>query len=194
MAQNALLKALEDDARAQALNIIKEAEDAAAVVVAQAEKEAGEALQARLTAMSGEFERRKAAEINFAKTRTQTALLSVRCALIAGAFSKAAEAVRKLPGYEYAELLNRLLAEAMEVWAAHGNASRPVVLAAPEDAGLIAGAGAEIKPNGRVSLGVMLQSNDGRVEYENTVGSRLNLVRPEMMPILDRILFDKTKT
>jgi len=194
MPQNALLKALEDDARSQVMQIIKEAEDAAAEMIAQAEKDAGDTTHLRLMAMTGEFERLMASAINSAKTRTHAALLNVRCALIDEAFNKAAEAVRGLPGNEYAELLNRLFFEALEALAGQSPDSKPVVLVAPEDAALIKSGGAEIRPDARVSLGVILRSTDGRVEYENTVGSRIGMVKPEMMPILDKILFDKTKT
>ncbi|MBI5970433.1 MAG: hypothetical protein HY884_04700 [Deltaproteobacteria bacterium] len=191
MPQDALLRALENDARSQTMQIIKEAEDAAAVLIAQAEKEAGETARLRLMAMTGEFERRKAAAINSAKTRTHAAILDVRCSLIDEAFNGALQAVKALPKDEYAILLNRLLDEAMDALA--DKDSKPVALVAPVDAALIKSGRAEIRPDARVSFGIILQSTDGRVVNENTMSSRIGMVKPELMPILDKILFDKAK-
>ena len=120
--------------------------------------------------------------------------LNVRCSLIDETFAGALAAVNDLPKDEYAAFLNRLLSEVLSEWATQSVNSKPVVLIAPEDAGFIKSGGVEIRPDARVSLGVILLSTDGRVEYENTVGSRINMVKAELMPLLDKILFAKADT
>jgi len=189
MAQDALLKAIEEDARAQAERIIEESEEAARGIVKDAEDEVSGIRAERLAALAQRLERRKASLLNGARINTGALKLRARLDVIERVLALTEERARGTTREEYGTLLNRFYEELEKKWLEEAETEPPIVLVNPEDAGLLDGRGVEIKPDPGVSIGVVFTSRDGRKRYENTVSSRIRKARGEMVMEIDRLIF-----
>lgn len=186
MAQDALLKAIEDDALAEKEAILKEAEDASVAIIEQARTEASAWKDERMSALRLSFAARRAVLTGSAKVRSQALKLKARHALIQEVLREAVNSFGEQGGFD--GLLNRFYAELKVEWDLAGLPS-PVVLVNPADAGLITAEGVEVKTDKDVRLGVVFVSKDGKTRYENTVDSRLKKALKTLEPEIDRLLF-----
>lgn len=184
MAQEALLKAIEEDARAQTSRIVSEAEEAARTIVEDAEGEVRKVRDERLKSRALSMERQKASAVNNARTRANGLNLSVRHGIIEEVIKETEERFGKMPKDEYSALLNRFYGELKDSWPTE--AGGYTVLVNPSDANLIEGA--DLRPDPGISLGVAFVSKDGRVRFENTVGSRLQKARPRLVTVINGMI------
>ncbi len=187
MAQDALLKAIEEDAYAQTDRIVSEAEEAAKSIVEDARNEVRKLREERLKSLALSMERRKASTINGARTRANGLKLSVRHEIIEGVLKEAEQSFRGLPNEEYSRLINNLYGELKNDWPFEaGNA---IALVNPNDAGLIKDGFAQVKPDAGVTLGVVFTSKDGRIRFENTVRSRIQKARSSLLTAINKTVF-----
>lgn len=185
---NALLKAIEEDAFAESGRLVKEAEGAAAAIVGEAEREVAAEREERLGALYQGFEKRRASAVNNARIRVNAIKLMARREVVEGALSGLLTEAGRMPDAEYAALLMRFFKELERAWK-QSSASEPRVLAGAREAGLLAKAGiaAEIDP--AVSLGVVFKSKDGRLRFENTIHSRIEKAGSVLVMELNRHIF-----
>ena len=190
MAQEALLKAIEEDARAQCERIVEEAEGLARAVTGEAEEEVLTLRTEGLKSLSERMERRRASLVNRARIRSRALTLRARLDIMEVVLEEAVKRIMGLPREKYRELLVRLYAELERVWEAEGGGKdTPVVLASPEDAAFLRETGREARPDPGVSLGVVFTTGDGRKRYENTVPARMKKAREMIVAGLDRLIF-----
>ncbi|GMR04603.1 MAG: hypothetical protein BMS9Abin23_0503 [Thermodesulfobacteriota bacterium] len=189
MAEEDLLKAVEEDARAQAQGLIQDAEKEAAGIVEEAESEAASVRAERLGALSEAMARRRTALINGARIRTAALKLEARLGVIEEAVVMAVKRLKGLPEDKYRILLNRFFKELERRWQEAGPGTDPVVFVNPADVDIIEDQPVEIRPDADVSLGVVFASADGRIRFENTVETRIKRARPEIVMDLDKLLF-----
>ncbi|MBI5491703.1 MAG: hypothetical protein HY893_02095 [Deltaproteobacteria bacterium] len=185
MAQEALLKAIEEDAYAQTGRIVSEAEEAAKSIIEDAEKDVLRVRDERLKSLALSMERRKASSLNNARIQANGLKLSVRHGIIEEVLKEAVDSFGKLPAEDYSRLVNRLYDELKSNWPPE--AGRPTVLVNPSDAGLIK-AGADLMPDAGVSLGVVFTSKDGRVRFDNTVRSRIQKARASLVTMINGMI------
>lgn len=185
---NALLKAIEDDAFAESERLVKEAEGAAAAIVGEAEAEVAAEREERLRALYQGFEKRRASAVNNARIRVNAIKLMARREVVEGVLSGLLTEAGRMPDAEYAALLMRLFKELERAWK-QSSIEEPRVLAGAREAGLLAKAGiaAEIDP--AVSLGVVFKSKDGRLRFENTIHSRIEKAGSVLVMELNRHIF-----
>lgn len=189
MAQDALLAALDDDARAQAESIIRSAEEEAAALIAAAVEEAGIMLEHMLAEAGRSFDRSRAELMNGARVRAAAALMDCRRGLMEEVFERSTRSFSALDRTEYGRILNLWYDELKAAWDEAGMPGEPVVIVNPVDLELIGERGALLRPDPLLGHGLVFVSGDGRVRFENTFSSRLYKSKEDLMPLLDRILF-----
>lgn len=176
MARDALLKAIEDDARAQSEAIVKEALDAASAIISGAEAQTTAIIEDRRASFKTELDGKRASILNGARVSARSVRLAQRWAAIDHAFELALSRFKEMPRPEYGELLGRFHDELARAWDA-ALAGEPIVLINPQDVQLLGRVGATVRPDDTVSLGVVFVSADGRIRFENTVPSRMSRLR-----------------
>lgn len=188
MAQESLLAALEEDARAQADSIIRSAQTQAAALMAAAGEEAASATDAMLALSARAIDRSRAALLNGARVRAAALIIDSRRALMDAVFERSALAFSSIERTEYRRILNRWYDELKAAWDEAGLTAEPVVIVNPADRELLDQSGFLLKADPLVTHGLVFVSADGRVRFENTFASRLDRAREDVMPLLERIL------
>lgn len=184
---DALLKAVEEDARREAERIIKEAEYAASSIIRCALDEAGELKSRRLSSLDDALKRKRASMTEGARIRAKGEMLKARRETVESATLTALERIKGLSGREYSMLLRRLYDELKASWD-ESREGAPKVLTNPRDTGILKEFGVEAAPDPAISLGVAFVSGDGLVTLENTVYSRMEKVLSVLSTGIDRIL------
>lgn len=188
MPADALIRAIEQDARLQCESLLRDAEEAAGEVMAAAEKAMLAESRARKGSLSSALDRKAAAAVNAARTMAAGRLLALRGEMAEEALRRAEQGFRELTRERYSALLKRLYSELKADWLEAHEPEAHIVLINPADIGLVEDPEAEFSPDEGVSLGVVFLSKDGRLRYENTVSSRITRGRDTLIPIVDRIL------
>lgn len=190
MAEETLLKTLEEDARNQAAGIIEEAERRAREIIDGARSEAASLKEARLSELSAALGKERSALLNSARVKASGALLEVRRAVIDSVLEGVVESYREMPEQEYAALLKRLCSILKKDLAADSE-SAPVIRVNPADLGKLGNAGVEVAADPSVSLGVVYASADGKVRKVLTIPSIISKTRKTLETEIDRTLFGK---
>lgn len=188
MAEDTLLKTLEEDARIQADGILKDAERRAREIIDEAERESAVLKEARLAELSAALKKERSALLNSARVRSSGAMLEVRRSVIDSALESAVESFRGMPEKEYSGLLKRLCSILKKDLSADGE-SRPVIRVNPADIGKLDDTDVEFVPDPEVSLGVVYASADGKVRKELTIPSIIRKTRKTLETEIDKALF-----
>ena len=190
MAEDTLIAALEEDARAQASRILIEAREAGEAALAEARAQIERERDKRARELEARLKGQRAALLNAARTRASGARLGVRLGLIGRLLIEAEKRFSSLPEDEYRNLLNRLFSELKAEWEKERPGESPVVLVNPADTGLLE-TSLTLKADKGVRAGVVFASTDGTVRFENTVQARLSKGKAVMVPAINKILFDE---
>ncbi|MBI5586844.1 MAG: hypothetical protein HY889_00580 [Deltaproteobacteria bacterium] len=188
MAEDTLLKTLEEDARAQASEVLKDAERRSQEIFEAARRESASLKEARLKELSATLMKERSALLNSARVRASGALLEVRRSVIDAVLKKAVESFNLLPEKEYSGLLKRLYSILEKDWESVGT-GRPIVRINPSDTGKIDEKGAVLVPDPSVSLGLVFTSADGKVRKELTIPSIVRKAAKTLETEVDKVLF-----
>lgn len=191
MPQDPLIAALEEDARSQASRIIEEAEEAREALLRQAREDAQREGEERLMDARERLRKERAARINAARTKATGVKLGVRQELITRAIDEARKRFFSLKGEDHSKLIAHLYGELERDWARARHNEAPVVRVNPADVKLIRADGAIVEPDESIAAGVVFTSADGRVRFENTVSSRIERAKKDMIPAINEMLFDE---
>ncbi len=189
MAEDALLAALEEDARSQAEYIIEGAEAEAAALIKSAGEEAEVMLEAMLAQAARSVDRLRAEMMNNARVRASAKLIDCRRGLMEDVFERSANAFSSLERTEYGRILNLWYDELKAAWDKAGMEGDLAVHVNPVDLELIDGRGLLLKPDPAVRLGLVFVSADGRVRLENAFSTRMDKAKEDLVPRIDSILF-----
>ncbi|CAG1065467.1 V/A-type H+/Na+-transporting ATPase subunit E [uncultured bacterium] len=189
MAEDTLISALEEDARAQAGRIIEEAREAAEAALRDAGEQIAREQEARVAELEAALKGQRAAMLNAARTRASAARLAVRHSLIERALEEAGAKFSSMPKDEYRRLLTGLFFELKADWEKGRPGEAPVVFVNPADVGLFESS-YTIKGDEGVKLGVVFASGDGTVRFENSIPGRLSRAKAVMVPAMNEMLFD----
>lgn len=187
MGKEALLEALEADVSAQCERIVSEAGEAAAAVVAEAEKAVREASAARMKDAALSLGKKRTAALLEARIRAEGVKLDARRGLIKDAIGRAVEDIRRMPGEDYARVLGGFIEEIKGEARRHGWKGSVLQLRVnPADVELVKGHGVEAVADPAVELGAVYISDDGRFRFENTVASRVKRSLDEIEALVNR--------
>lgn len=188
MAEDTLITALDEDARAQAERIMTDAREAAEAVMREAREQVSRERETRALELETRLRGQKAALLNTARTRASGGRLSVRRALVERALTEAEKRFAAMPKEEYRQLLDQLFSELKNEWEKGRPGESPIVLVNPADTSFLESS-LTLKADESVSLGVVFTSADGTVRFENTVAARLFRAKAVMVPALNEMLF-----
>lgn len=196
MSEKELLKALEEDARRECAAILENASKEAEAVVQGVVKELERSRAERFENMKVSIELQRMRMSAGAKLRAKGLALNQRQAAIAKVLRCAHNRFKQIPKDKaYPDILKRLLSEAVDNWRNYMKGEKALIAASKEDASVFKSlkhiADCEIIPDerGRMSPGVIIISKDKRYKVTNTLESRLDKARPELVSIIDRALF-----
>lgn len=190
MAEDALITALEEDARSQAERIIEDAREAAEAALREAHAEVAREREVRALELEARLKGQRAALLNTARTKASGGRLSVRRDLTERALIEAEKRFSSTAKEEYRHLLNLLFLELKAEWEKARPGESPVVFVNPADTGLLETA-LKLKADEGVRLGVVFSSVDGTVRFENTIAARLSKGKAVMVPAINEMLFDE---
>lgn len=188
MAEDTLITALDEDARAQAERILIEAREAAEAVMRESREQISRERETRAIELEARLKGQRAAMLNTARTKASGGRLSVRRALVERALTEAEKRFAAIPKEEYRHLLNQLFSELKTEWEKQRPGESPIVLVNPAETGLLETA-FTLKPDEGVRAGVVFMSIDGTVRFENTIPARLFRAKAVMVPALNEMLF-----
>lgn len=190
MAEDTLIAALEEDARAQAERILIEAREAGEAALAEAREQAAREREERSQELEARLKGQRAALLNDARTRASGGKLKVRHELLERVLVEAEKRFSSMPKEHYRLLLNQLFNELKAEWEKQRPFDAPVVLVSPADIGLLE-TRLDLRGDKAVSLGVVFSSGDGTVWFENSIPARLSRARAVMVPAVNKLLFGR---
>ncbi|MEE8573814.1 MAG: V-type ATP synthase subunit E [Thermodesulfobacteriota bacterium] len=184
MGQDELVKALEEESRAEVARIIGEAEIEAAATLSRAAERSGAASGSRAGFLRDELVKKKTAAINLERNIARGKALTLKRALIKEAEDEAIKSI--MTGGDYSAVLNVFYDELLATTAE----DNPTILVNPADTKLIKSSKARITPDETVKAGVVYLSKDRTFRSENSLPARLEKLRKVLTPRLAKILFD----
>lgn len=193
MTQDALLKAIEDDALAEKAVLLKEAEEAVSAIMQQARAESAAWKEKRMALVKDSLAKKKAGLTGTARVRAGALKLSLRRKLAEEVLRETAKLLEAAQKSERETLINRFYNELKAEWVKAGLArgDMPTALVNPLDVGLIKADGIELKGDDGIGFGVVFISKDGKTRFENTISGRMKRAAKALEVELDRILFNK---
>jgi vacuolar-type H+-ATPase subunit E/Vma4 len=193
MTQDALLKAIEDDALAEKAVLLKEAEEAVSAIMQQARAESTAWKEKRIALVKVSLANKKAGLLGAARVRANALKLRLRRSLAKEVLEEAAKLLEASQKGERQTLINRFYNELKAEWVKAGLApgDTPTALVNPLDVGLIKADGNELKGDGGIGFGVVFISKDGKTRFENTINGRMKRAAKALEVEVDSILFNK---
>lgn len=188
MAEDALLKAIEEDAASEIERLLSDARSAASGIIQRAREDARRTEEAEVARLTASLEKKRETETALARARADALRLSARREAIEAVIKEAEDRfAERTDRGDYKAVINGFLDELLKEWdqAAFG---APTALLNPVDIGLVKRDGLEFRPDALVKLGVVLVSTDGAIRFENTVGSRLKKAERLLCARLDRLI------
>jgi len=200
MSEKEFLKALEEDTRRKCQAILEKARIEAETLIKETADNLEEIRGRELERVKSLMQWKRCALLARARLNAMEILLKERWKVAETILD---EATRRLMGMrsdrDYPVILERLFEEAMDRWRIHGMGQKAMVILSKEDIPLLdifsSYSGCEIVADetGTIPPGVIVTSQDGKYRVLNTLLSRLEKVRLEMIMIIDRILFSGEK-
>lgn len=196
MSEKEFLQALEEDTRRKCQEILDKARIEAEAMMNRAAEEVEKMRERQLEKVKASMQSKRQAILAKARLNAREILLKERREVSARVMDEALSRLQRMRGdRDYSDTLKRLFKEAMDKWLIHGIGQKAVVILSKEDIPLlktsVRNAGCEMVPDetGKMAPGVIIMSQDGKYRILNTLLSRFEKARPEMIAIIDRILF-----
>lgn len=196
MSEKELLKALEQDARRECAAIIEEAEKEAGAILKAAAEEADGLRQKEFEKAKISIELQKARMLANARLCASELILKQRRLAIDKVLDIARDRLQNLrQDKDYTDILKSLFKEAADEWLTHMKDEKAAVAALKEDIAILAklnnALGFELIPCQMENMrqGVVIMSKDKRYKIVNTLESRLEKARLELVPMIDKALF-----
>jgi V/A-type H+-transporting ATPase subunit E len=193
-----IIKKIESDSKAEAEEILKEAEETASEILSEAEEKAKTIENEILQRGKREAEQEKQRIIANAKLRARKILLDTKEELIDSVFSKVREELSDLDkSKEYPEILSNLIVEA----ATSIGGNEIILYCRKEDSKILTQEFLKKlskKLNCKLTLasesinatgGVIARSVDGKIEVDNTLETRMERLKEDLRSTAARILF-----
>jgi V/A-type H+-transporting ATPase subunit E len=191
MALDEILKALEEEGDREVAEIIAKARAQADKIIEEAKEEAKRLKNEEVDKAKRAAESESARIINAARLFAKKEIIRAKEECIKKVVEEARERLKNLRrGKEYPQILQRLIAEAME-----GVDGRVVVKVNPEDKELAQKLLSdfqityELKPESNIEGGLQVQTKDASIFINNTLESRLNKAAQLLKTEVTKILF-----
>lgn len=196
MSEKEFLQALEEDTRRKCQDILEKARLEAEAMIKGAAEDVEKMRDREIEKIKASMQSERLAMLAKARLKAREILLKERQEASARVLDEVWSRLKGIRGdRSYPDILERLFKEAMDKWRIHGIGQKAVGILLKEDIPLlktlVSDAECEMTPDetGNMAPGVIIMSEDGKYKIINTLHSRFEKARPEMVAIIDRILF-----
>ena len=191
MALEDMLKALEEEGRAECERILSQAKARADQIIKEAEQEGTSIKQAHMVKAEALLKSERSKILNEASFTVKKAVIQAKDSLISKVFDRISERVQKIrESSEYREVFRKLASEAL------ANTQGKIVISVDKRDEDIAksilkdlGADYELRTDLECGGGLAVTTVDGRITFVNTLDSRLDKARAVLKPDVASILF-----
>lgn len=196
MSEKELLKALEEDAKRECTAILENARQEADAITKAAIEDQERLMKEKFENTKLHMHSERTRMMANARLYANEATLKERNLVLSRVFDIVYDKIDGLrSAKDYPKIFEKLLREALDTWHIYMKGEKGVIRVAKEDAPLLKGfkdANYEIiDEEGNMSPGVIIISKDKRYSILNTLHSRLGKARPEIVSMIDKILFNE---
>ena len=195
MSYEDLIDSIEKDAVKERQNLIDNAGIEANSIVEKVKNELKVLREKKITEFEGYLESEKALAVGQARREADILSISVKSEVLSELFQKAEKKIVEIKnGGNYKDILIKLLREAIERWGEEIKTDDFIVYVSEEDLSLLKNTDIssefEIQAGEDMREGVILVSRDNRFRMVNTLKSRMERAKADILPVLNKILFD----
>ena len=195
MSYEELIDAIEKDAVKERQKIIADAGFEAKGIIEKAETDLKSLKEKKIAEFEGYLESEKALAAGQARREADILSISVKSEVLSELFQKAEKKIVEIKnGGNYKDILIKLLREAIERWVEEIKTDDFIVYVSEEDLSLLKNTDIssefEIQAGEDMREGVILVSRDNRFRMVNTLKSRMERAKADILPVLNKILFD----
>lgn len=195
MSEKGLLKAIEDDTRRECASIIENAQKEAEGIIKKATEELEKVKRERLEQAKASLQEEKIKRLADARLYVNEVILRQRQLAVTKVFECVVERLNALRKEEdYPDILKRLYKEAMDGWHDSMKDEKALVMVSKQDVSYLNNIpGCEIVSDETGDMlhgGVVIVSRDKRFKIINTLHSRLEKKKPELVSMIDSTLFE----
>ncbi|MBI3584758.1 MAG: hypothetical protein HY096_12555 [Nitrospinae bacterium] len=195
MSYEELIDAIEKDAVKERQKLIDDAETEARGTVERVKNDLKILRGKKITEFESDLEKERALAVSQARREADIMSISVKTEVLSELFKKVEERIIEFKnGGNYKDILIKLLGEAIERWWEEIKSDDFIVYVSEEDLPLLKNTDIssefEIQAGKDISEGVILVSRDNRFRMVNTLKSRMERAKADILPILSKILFE----
>ncbi|MBI3600387.1 MAG: hypothetical protein HY097_07065 [Nitrospinae bacterium] len=197
MSYDELINAIEKDALRERQKILEDARIEAESLIENAERELKRLKDDKLAELRHSFEQEKICVISNAKREAKSLSLLAKTEIISEIFQETEKKIFELrKEKEYSDILTGLFKEAAEKGRAESDADEFEVCVSEDDIHTLKDEileGVRVKADRDIKEGVILVSGDNKFRLVNTLESRIERVKADILPLLNWILFAENK-
>jgi V/A-type H+-transporting ATPase subunit E len=195
MSYEEFIKAIERDAAKERENVLNDARIEADKIIKDTEAELKRLKDERINKLKVSSEKDRILTITRAEREARMFLLSAREEILSELFIKAERKIFELKkGGKYSDILKRLFRETVDKGREEIDTDELIVYISEDDLHLLrdteVSQGIEIKTGKEVAEGVIVASRDDRFKLINTLKSRMERAKMDLLPLLNRMLFE----
>lgn len=195
MSYEEFIKAIERDAAKEREKALNDARIEADKIIKDTEAELKRLKDERINELKVYSEKDRILTITRAEREARMFLLSAREEILSELFIKAERKIFELKkGGKYSDILKRLFRETVDKGREEIDTDELMVYISEDDLHLLrdtaVSQGIEIKAGKEVAEGVIVASRDDRFKLINTLKSRMERAKMDLLPLLNRMLFE----
>lgn len=195
MSYEELIDSIEKDAVKERQKIIDDAGIEANSIVEKVKNELKVLREKKITEFENYLEKERALAASQARREADILSISAKTEVLSELFQKVEERIVELKnGGNYKNILIKLLIESIERWKDEIKTDDFIVYVSEEDLSLLKNTDIsgefKIQADKDIKEGVILVSKDNRFRMVNTLKSRMERAKADMLPILNKVLFD----
>lgn len=195
MSYEELIDSIEKDAVKERQNLIDDAGIEANSIVEKVKNELKVLREKKITEFENYLEKERALAAGQARREADILSISAKTEVLSELFQKAEERIIELKnGGNYKNILIKLLIESVERWKDEIKTDDFIVYVSEEDLSLLKNTDIsgefKIQAGKDIKEGVILVSTDNRFRLINTLKSRMERAKADILPILNKVLFD----
>ena len=195
MSYEDLIDSIEKDAVKERQNLIDNAGIEANSIVEKVKNELKVLREKKIAEFEGYLESEKALAVGQARREADILSISVKSEVLSELFQKAEKKIVEIKnGGNYKDILIKLLREAIERWGEEIKTDDFIVYVSEEDLSLLKNTDIsgefKIQADKDIKEGVILVSRDNRFRMVNTLKSRMERAKVDILPSLNKILFE----
>jgi len=193
MSYEELISAIENDAERERQKIIEDATVDAEKIINDAENSLKELRKNKTAELKSIFEKERNRAVDHLKKEADTLSITAKIEVLSGLFQEVEKRISELKKENlYSDILKGLFKESVENGMGEIGAGKFIVYVFEEDLPLLKNIsdGIEVNTDRNMTEGVILISRDNRFRMVNTLKSRMERAKADMLPVLNEILFE----